>query len=126
MIIRAPDGSESRILIRDTWNTAILPELAPGAGDVVLYKHRYSGFFGGARWLKDKLFGMPDEVNAFYSQGRVGYLSAMDTVIGQVADIVGGELNRARVRIAQGRADVRTYVSKLPADLQQVGKDAEG
>ena len=32
-------------MIRDTWNTAILPELAPGAGDVVLYKHRYSGFF---------------------------------------------------------------------------------
>ena len=50
----------------------------------------------------------------------------MDAVIGQVADIVGGELNRARLRIAQGRADVRTYVSKLPADLQQVGKDAEG
>ena len=24
---------------------------------------RYSGLFGGARWLKDKLFGMPDEVN---------------------------------------------------------------
>ncbi len=43
--IRAPDGSESRILIRDTWNTAILPELAPEAGDVVLYKHRFSGFF---------------------------------------------------------------------------------
>ena len=31
---------------------------------------RYSGFFGGARWLKDKLFGMPDEVNVFYSEGR--------------------------------------------------------
>ena len=43
--IRAPDGSESRILIRDTWNTDILPELAPEAGDVVIYKHRYSGFF---------------------------------------------------------------------------------
>jgi ureidoacrylate peracid hydrolase len=43
--IRAPDGSKSRILIRDTWNTDILPELTPEAGDVVLYKHRYSGFF---------------------------------------------------------------------------------
>ena len=30
---------------------------------------RYSGFLGGARWLKDKLFGMPDEVNVFYSRG---------------------------------------------------------
>ena len=86
---------------------------------------RYSGFFGGARWLKDKLFGMPDEVNVFYSQGRTGYLAAMDTVIGQVADIVGGELNAARLRIAQGRAEVRDYVTQLPTDLQKVGKDAE-
>src|SRR6185503_4261662 len=86
---------------------------------------RYSGFFGGARWLKDKLFGMPDEVNAFYSQGRSAYLTAMDTVIGQVADIVGGELNAARMRIAEGRTQVRDYVTKLPADLQKVGRDAE-
>ncbi|MEZ4866268.1 MAG: cysteine hydrolase [Caldilineaceae bacterium] len=43
--IQAPDGTQSRILIRDTWNTAILPQLAPQAGDVVIYKHRYSGFY---------------------------------------------------------------------------------
>ncbi len=43
--VRAPDGRESRILIRDTWNTDIVQELAPRAGDVVLYKHRISGFF---------------------------------------------------------------------------------
>jgi ureidoacrylate peracid hydrolase len=43
--VRAPDGSESRILIRDTWNTEILDELTPQAGDVVLYKTRFSGFY---------------------------------------------------------------------------------
>jgi ureidoacrylate peracid hydrolase len=42
---RAPDGTESRILIRDTWNTDILSELAPEPNDVVLYKHRFSGFY---------------------------------------------------------------------------------
>ena len=41
----APDGTPSRVLIRDTWNTDIVPELAPEPGDVVLYKHRYSGFY---------------------------------------------------------------------------------
>ena len=75
---------------------------------------RYSGLFGGARWLKDKLFGMPSEVNAFYSDGRAAYLTAMDAVIGQVADIVGGELNRARLRIAQGRADVAPTSPSCP------------
>jgi ureidoacrylate peracid hydrolase len=44
--VQAPDGSESRILIRDTWNTAILPELTPASEDVVIYKNRFSGFFG--------------------------------------------------------------------------------
>jgi ureidoacrylate peracid hydrolase len=42
----APDGTASRILIRDTWNTDIVPELAPESGDLVLYKHRFSGFYG--------------------------------------------------------------------------------
>ncbi|HVN81283.1 MAG TPA: cysteine hydrolase [Terriglobia bacterium] len=43
--VRAPDGTESRILIRDTWNTEIVPELKPQADDVIIYKHRYSGFY---------------------------------------------------------------------------------
>src|SRR6266702_8145474 len=43
--IRAPDGRESRILIRDTWNTDIVSELKPQADDGVIYKHRFSGFY---------------------------------------------------------------------------------
>jgi ureidoacrylate peracid hydrolase len=43
--VTAPDGSESRVLIEDTWNTDILPELTPEPGDVIVKKHRYSGFF---------------------------------------------------------------------------------
>jgi ureidoacrylate peracid hydrolase len=59
--IRAPDGRESRILIRDTWSTDVLDELRPEERDTVLYKTRYSGFFGtsldavlaerGVKWL---------------------------------------------------------------------------
>lgn len=44
--VAAPDGSASRVLIRDTWNTDIISELTPEPGDAVLYKHRYSGFYG--------------------------------------------------------------------------------
>jgi len=43
--VTAPDGKESRILIRDTWNTDIIPELTPQPGDDVIYKTRFSGFF---------------------------------------------------------------------------------
>ena len=41
----APDGSAGRILVRDTWNTAILDAVAPEPGDPIVSKHRYSGFF---------------------------------------------------------------------------------
>ncbi len=41
----APDGQESRILIEDTWNTNILTELTPQPGDLIVVKHRFSGFF---------------------------------------------------------------------------------
>src|SRR5713226_7705309 len=43
--VRAPDGTESRILIRDTWNTEIVSDLQPQPGDLIVYKHRYSGFY---------------------------------------------------------------------------------
>ncbi|MFY9558691.1 MAG: cysteine hydrolase [Terriglobales bacterium] len=43
--VRAPNGTESRILIRDTWNTEIIPDLTPQADDIILYKHRFSGFY---------------------------------------------------------------------------------
>lgn len=43
--LTAPDGRPSRILIRDTWNTEIIPELAPRPEDAVVYKSRFSGFY---------------------------------------------------------------------------------
>ncbi len=43
--VKAPNGADSRILIRDTWNTDILSELTPKVEDIVLYKHRFSGFY---------------------------------------------------------------------------------
>jgi len=43
--IQAPDGRESRVLIRDMWDTDIVPELKPQLNDIVLYKTRFSGFY---------------------------------------------------------------------------------
>jgi ureidoacrylate peracid hydrolase len=43
--VTAPNGAPSRILIRDTWNSAIVDELEPHSDDVVLYKTRFSGFY---------------------------------------------------------------------------------
>jgi ureidoacrylate peracid hydrolase len=49
----APDGRTSRVLVRDTWNTDIIEELTPHVDDTVIYKTRYSGFYGTE--LEDRL-----------------------------------------------------------------------
>lgn len=43
--ITAPNGSKSRMLIRNNWGTDIVPELKPQSDDIVLYKTRFSGFY---------------------------------------------------------------------------------
>jgi ureidoacrylate peracid hydrolase len=43
--IRAPDGRESRVLVRDTWDTDIVSELKPQPDDITIYKTRFSGFY---------------------------------------------------------------------------------
>lgn len=43
--ITAPDGSKTRILVRDQWGTDIVEELTPQPEDIVVYKTRFSGFY---------------------------------------------------------------------------------
>ena len=43
--VTAPNGSPSRVLVRDTWNSEIVDELKPHGDDIVLYKTRFSGFY---------------------------------------------------------------------------------
>ncbi|MCX5111748.1 hypothetical protein OOK13_25020 [Streptomyces sp. NBC_00378] len=85
---------------------------------------RYSGMFGGAKWAKDKLMGMPKEANDLFQEARKLYVAQMQTVISSVADIIGTELGRAKARIAKGRTELKAEVDKLPADLREFGQEA--
>jgi hypothetical protein len=88
--------------------------------DMEAYKDkRYSGWIGAARWLKDKIFSLPPEVNAFYEKAKKIYLDKMDVVIGKVADLVGAELTKARERIARGRKEIDAVVAEQPASLRK-------
>ena len=54
--VRAPNGAESRILVRDTWDSDIVDELKPESADTVIYKSRFSGFYETE--LDNKLKGL--------------------------------------------------------------------
>jgi hypothetical protein len=85
---------------------------------------RYGGFFGPAKWAKDKLLGMPEEANEIYQHSRRLYVNKMQGVISGIADTIGRELGKAKDRIAQGRNELKAEVDKLPADLKQFGQEA--
>ncbi|BCL35121.1 DUF4157 domain-containing protein [Nostoc sp. MS1] len=85
---------------------------------------RYSGFWGPGKWLKDKLFGMPSEVNAFYEEGRNLYIKQMDGVINNVVAIISKGLTQAKAEIASGKQEIQNYINKLPQDLKGVGQKA--
>jgi hypothetical protein len=95
------------------------------ASKMEAYKEdRYGGWFGWARWLKDKVKGMPSEVNVFYTDGRNLFLKEMDAVITNVAEIIARGLNEAKAEVANGKKEIETYVAQLPSDLKEVGDKA--
>ena len=44
--MQTPTGEAGQILVEGTWNTEIVAALAPDPDDLVVCKHRYSGFYG--------------------------------------------------------------------------------
>ncbi len=78
---------------------------------------------GGLTQAWDTLTDMPPEYYEFYRQGRDQYIQQMDVVLGQVADIVGDHLTRAKARIAQGRKQIEDFITKQPADLREVAQE---
>ncbi|AGP52672.1 hypothetical protein M271_05225 [Streptomyces rapamycinicus NRRL 5491] len=85
---------------------------------------RYGGFWGPAKWAKDKIAGMPEEANRLFQESRKLYVKQMQGVISSIADTIGTELGKAKARIAKGRGELKAEVDKLPADLKKYGQDA--
>ena len=85
---------------------------------------RYSGWLGGGRWLKDKLFDLPDTVNKFYVVGKQLYLDKMDKVLTDVTNLIAEKLNAAKKAIEDGKKDIDEYVGRLPKELEDVGAEA--
>ncbi|CAL9605119.1 hypothetical protein [Streptomyces sp. enrichment culture] len=85
---------------------------------------RYSGATGKLRWVRDLFAGLPAEADRIFEEARDTYVRRMRQVISDVADTIGAELNRAKRRIAQGRAEMRDAVRALPAGLRAIGQRA--
>ncbi|MDQ2807411.1 MAG: hypothetical protein M3Z04_10955 [Chloroflexota bacterium] len=89
------------------------------------YNDRYSTpVVGALKWGKDKLFGPPAEVNAFYDEGKRNFETEMRGVLNRVADVVEKGMNEALARIETGKKQIQDYVKGLDPALQKVGVEA--
>ncbi len=81
-------------------------------------KYQKSWFDSAVDFFSDLLFDPPPrEVRDFYREGRVTFLSDMEAVIGNVADLVETGLNDARDLVADGKTQVQTKLDTLGGDL---------
>jgi hypothetical protein len=80
---------------------------------------------GLAAWVRDQFKGLPDEVNAFYDQGRALFQAQMDALVVRVAKLVEQRLREAKAEVAKGQAEIKAFVASQPRELQQVARQAQ-
>ncbi|HZH92119.1 MAG TPA: hypothetical protein VEX70_16095 [Pyrinomonadaceae bacterium] len=80
---------------------------------------------GAARWVADQFTGLPEEVNAFYVEGRNIFTRLMDALVVRVADLVEKRLAEAKAMVADGQNEIKLYVSNLAPNLRSVGESAQ-
>ena len=85
---------------------------------------RYSGVGGALTWVGDAFTGLPDEVNAFFEEGRNKYIEAMDGELTSIANYIAQKLTEAKQRIAQGKQEVATFVESQPEALRGIAEEA--
>ncbi|GAB4199728.1 MAG: hypothetical protein OHK0022_20210 [Roseiflexaceae bacterium] len=79
---------------------------------------------GAVNQVGDAILGMPEEYYQYYQQGRDLYVTEMEVVLDQVADIVADHLGRARQRVQQGRDEIQAFVDSQPEELRQIAAQA--
>jgi len=85
---------------------------------------RYGGVSGFFTRIGDAFTGLPPEVNRFFVEGKQRFIKTMNPVITDIAQVVANDLNAAKNRIAQGKQEIQNYVTSLPKNLQEIGREA--
>ena len=69
--------------------------------------------------------GLTDGQRAIFANERQIFTTRMDNLLVGIADYVEKSLTEAKDIAAKGKADIDAYVAGLPANLRQVGQEAE-
>ncbi len=95
--------------------------------DIDAFKRkRYSGFWGPAKWVKDKFAGIDEfpEVQNALSNGRERYIQKIDKLIADIDKANQLVITECKAELAAARKQIETYVKSLGPALRATGQAA--
>jgi hypothetical protein len=87
-------------------------------------RERYSGMFGGVKWLKDKFVGIDHfpEVKKALSDGRENYIKRIDAMIVSIDQANQQVIKDCKLELANAQKEIQNYVKTLGPELKQTGQ----
>lgn len=96
--------------------------------DVKRWKRkRYSGIFGGVKWLKDKLFGIADfpEIKNAFERAKKRYIERIDQLIATINAANQKVIADCKQELADAKKQIKEYVDGLGPELKAAGQAAQ-
>ncbi|MFD1163839.1 eCIS core domain-containing protein [Hwangdonia seohaensis] len=88
---------------------------------------RYSGFWGGAKWLKDKIVGIDHfpEIKAIFTTERATFVKAIDLLILNINQENEKTIQFCKDEISNAKTSIQEFIDKLGPELIDVGDKAQ-
>ena len=89
-------------------------------------RERYSGMFGGVKWLKDKIVGIDHfpEVQQALTRGRENYIRRIDALIVSIDNANQRVIQDCKRELAAAQTEIQNYVKTLGPALKATGQAA--
>ncbi|MFC4873934.1 eCIS core domain-containing protein [Negadavirga shengliensis] len=90
-------------------------------------RERYSGIFGGVRWVRDLILGIDDfpEVQSAFDRARTRFIERIDVLIQTINEENERTIQECKDELAQAKEEIREYVENLGPELRDVGEKAK-
>lgn len=88
---------------------------------------RYSGFWGAAKWIKDKFVGIDHfpEIKEIFSSERKTFVDGVDRLIVDINRENEKTIQACKDELAKAKTDIQEYIDNLGPELKDVGQKAQ-
>ncbi|NUQ41371.1 MAG: DUF4157 domain-containing protein [Calditrichaceae bacterium] len=89
-------------------------------------RKRYSGFWGPAKWLKDKFVGIDGfpEVQRAFDNAKTNYVAKIDRLIAEITADNNRVIEECKAELAKARQEIKEFVDGLGPALRETGQNA--